>query len=781
MLEGNNCAHDFNTKLLSSGFANVITTPTRITCSTSSMLDLIITNVDTEICNAGTVACDISDHCPTFLTYRIDSAKNVKKETFFVQRITEERLESFKNEMLIQNWSSVLEHANANEAYNEFINRFVCIYAKHFPLQTITPSKKSKKPWVTREHLKMIKTKNRHFHSFLRTRSEQTLKEFKVLRNQLNSELRRAKSVYYEQLFADCARQRPDAAWKAINTILGRKNKSSLPDTLTHEGCELSGKALADYLNNHFVNIAVRHDYPPGTTPQSNSTINTIYLQPTDEQEIYNTFMSLRNSKALDIENIQVIPIKYVLTLITSVLSYIFNLVLELGVFPDKMKCARVSVIFKGGDPNLATNYRPISVLPIFSKALEKIIFSRIAKFFDKENIITNAQFGFRKDRSTETALLTLKEDILHNIENNLFSLAVFIDFSKAFDCLDHNILLAKIQAYGVRGTCLALLRSYLSNRFQKVFVKNSSSSLLPIKNGVPQGSVLGPLLFNTYINDLVNIDKTVKFVIYADDSTLVISGSNIDNLLIHCNEVLAKLSTWSKLNRLQINSSKTKVIIFRAKNKLVKLSHTINFECQQIEVVDHHKILGVYFSSHLTWDTHVDHLRKTLSSITGVISRCRGILPPKIKLQIYHALFNSNLRYCSLVWCTTTKTNISKLLVLQKQIIRYIANIEQRETTKNAFKSFNIINVEKLYEFRLLHSVYFSSTAVVNLLASLASLERRSINVETRNTDTWAVPHFRTFYKYQSLTHNLPTTLNKYRHTNNLNKKQLHSYFVHF
>lgn len=291
--------------------------------------------------------------------------------------------------------------------------------------------------------------------------------------------------------------------------------------------------------------------------------------------------------------------------------------------------------------------------------------------------------------------------------------------------------------------------------------------------------SVLGPLLFNAYVNDLVKIDTSVKFMLYADDSTFIISGPQVESVIIRCNELLAKLSSWTKLNRLHINPNKTKAIIFRAKNKLVTLSNKIIFEGQEIEVVNNHKILGVYFSSTLSWDTHVAHLCKKLSSVTGVVSRCRGVLPPQIKLLIYNTLFNSYLNYCTLVWSTTTKTNLQKLLVLQKKIVRYIANIPAMATTKDAFRSFNIIKVDNIYEFRLLQSVYFSSDALVNFLLCLASLEHRNIVVETRNTELWAIPHFRTFYKHQTLAYNLPTTLNKYGHTVNFPKKQLRSFFV--
>lgn len=777
----NDMAHKLNIRLQSSGFNNLITTPTRVTVTTSSALDLLITAIETPVYSAGTIAYDISDHCPVFMICESKVNRiNVQCKPFTFQYISDKALETFKEDVRTYDWSEVLASSNVDTAYCKFMEVFTRIYSSYFPMKTSCRSKKIRKPWVTPEHLKLIRNKNRSYFSFLKTRLEQKLKEFKTLRNKVNAVLRQAKNLYYQRLFSDICKKRPDAIWKTINNVLGRNKNSMCPDVINVNNTKLSGRALADYFNNFFVNVAIPHNVVSPTSSVFNYGImDSIFLHPTDEAEVQTTITSLSNSKSLDADNLQVKPIKYVIEYIAPLLTHIYNLALESGIFPSTMKRAKVSVFYKGGDKNLATNYRPISILPVFSKGLEKIIFTRISNFLEKHNALTDAQFGFRKARSTETALLAMKETIVHNIENGDFTLGLFVDFSKAFDSLNHQILHKKLSSFGIRGTSLCLINSYLSNRSQFVCLNNTESCPLPIPRGVPQGSVLGPLLFNLYINDIVFIDEGVKFFIYADDSTVLVSGKDVNNLIVRCNSLLDRLAMWSEANCLRINVNKTKAVLFRARNKAFNQRNSLILNNNIIEVVNEHKLLGVWFSCHLSWDSHVRYVAHKLSSIAGAVSRCRMVMPVNVKLQIYYALFASQINYCSLVWGTTTKGNINKILLLQKRILRHIANVDRIFPTRNLFLQYNIIRFEHNYEFRILQSMYFCGSERQTFLHTLASLTPCSTSVMTRNSELWFIPYFRTQYKLQSLKHNLPVTLNKFKDTAFTSQKKLREYFI--
>lgn len=591
--------------------------------------------------------------------------------------------------------------------------------------------------------------------------------------------MRLAKATYYQNLFADTSQKRPASAWNVINKILGRNNTSCYPSIITHDSVELTGKALADHFNEYFVNIVRPSANIPNIRTQQSGPFQSIFLTPTDETEIYSTFMNTKNSTATDIDHLQIKPIKYVLSSISRILAHIFNLVLETGIFPSNMKKAKVSAIYKSGNKNIACNYRPISVLPVFSKGLEKIISSRVTTFLEKHNTLTDFQFGFRKGKSTETALLAIKENVLQNIQNNLYTVGVFIDLSKAFDCINHDILINKLSNIGIRGSALSLFDSYLRNRSQCVCIHDHKSSFLSLKYGVPQGSILGPLLFNVFINDVAGVDPRAQLVMYADDITLLLSGAKLDEIFITCNEVLSKLSRWAQSNEMKINPSKTKAVIFCARNKNVSLQNSIYLDNQLVEIVHEHKILGVHFSSNLSWDTHIDYICKKLAQVNGVLFRCRSLIPLQAKLQIYYALFHSCLTNCSLVWGTTTTSNINRLTILQKKIIRLIDNIDRMQTTKQAFVKYNIIRFDNMYKFRLLDTMYYASPVVANFLKQLAGLQSHNNSVNTRNPILWAVPLFRTNYKKQSLSYNIPTFLNQHKNTVGMTRKELRNHLV--
>ena len=464
------------------------------------------------------------------------------------------------------------------------------------------------------------------------------------------------------------------------------------------------------------------------------SLINSFYIKPTTCHEIESIIMSFK-SKGAPIYEIPTKIYKFISKEISSSLSYLINFSIRIGEFPKILKTARIIPIFKHGEKSNIKDYRPISTLPFVSKIFEKVMLKRLCNFFSKHNVLNSNQYGFREKLNTSDALADFCSYFYDSIELEKFSICTFIDFKKAFDTVSHNILSTKLEHVGVRGTALGWFRSYLNHRQFFIDFNGSFSSCRKLNVGVPQGSVLGPFLFLLYINDVVKTSSILKFILYADDTAILYSHSNFNELLNVFNRELKVFDTWTRANKIVLNLEKTKFMVITWRSYNIN-STSIEINDTPIEQVRSYDYLGVVIDDKLIFNEHAKYLSTRLSRVLGVL-RSLYFLPKNILKFIYLSLGYSVLTYGIIIWGSASNSIINPIFILQKKIIRVVSGNAWFAHTSPIFKEFNILKLSDIYRYNILIFMYR-----VLFMNHLPFFKERilSLNVNsnylTRNTD---------------------------------------------
>ena len=622
---------------------------------------------------------------------------------------------------------------DAELAYNFFHEKHCCIVDKHFPWETLTRKQRDLelKPWITKGIVTSSRIKAKLFRTFKKTRNSQDYSKFKVYRDTINSLSRKSKKQYHKQYFIKHANNLKKA-WKGINNLLNRQGKFKVSDIFLNINGKLvtEQKIVADKMNHYFVNVAdkLAEKIPkPNTKYQDflkNPNVHSFYLSEINPYEIDELIRDLGMNKAGDIYGNTSNIVKLGGPVLTQILSLLFNRSLEQGIFPSALKVAKILPIHKGDSIFEMSNYRPISLLPIFSKILEKLMYARLIEFIKKYNILYENQFGFQKGLSTEFAINCLLNNIVECLENKETGFCILLDFAKAFDTVNHEILLDKLEYYGIRGVAYNWFKSYLSKRSQCTEIGDTQSKFDFVKHGVPQGSVLGPLLFLLYINDIVLSSKICKFTLFADDTSLFYSHKNKSEGSKILNTELSKIAEWLAANKLSLNVRKSKLLVF-SNQRVARQDDFANDDSddiddiidvtefssegdsdiyingEKLEEVDHAKYLGALIDNKLKWSYHINAVSLKNSKGIGLLAKARHYVPSSTLRPLYFSFMNSYIDYNLLNYGMASDTNLNVINLKIKKAVRIICFKDNDDPTEPLFKELGILPLDKSIELK--------------------------------------------------------------------------------
>ena len=571
-------------------------------------------------------------------------------------------------------------------------------------------------------------------------------------KNKVKSLIDKAKIDYYEKLFKNAIGNARDT-WRGLNEVMGRKMEKNRIKCVLSGGVEITDdKGIAETFNNYFHNIPRELDSKLPLTSMDpleyiNVQIESMIHQydPCTSMEILSIISSIKITK----QSKNSVPVRLLVAnkdIISIPLSHLFNQCMLNGIFPDSYKIGRIVPILKKGNSRLVSNYRPISILPVLSKVFEKIIHKRLVKHLAENNILSPTQFGFRTGMSTIDAIVHFTEYIYEALNNKQSTINVFIDYSKAFDTVNHDILIRKLDRYGVRGTALEFTKSYLNNRKQFVSINGAYSAELTTNISIPQGSVLGPLLYLVYVDEIQNLSQNFIVTSFADDCTLSFIDNSINNLVTTCNHDLNIFKSWSNANRLTINIEKTNCILISNILDSVPIG-SIKLDNFELDFILDTKYLGVIIDNQLKFDKHVNYICGKIAKSIGVLLRCKSYVPLSGLRCAYFSIIHPYILYCLPIFGAIYAVHLNPLKILQNRAIRIITGGGYYDNLNRLFKTASILRIDDLFKYSLACYAYKNQNELIRFT--------RNHRYPMRNTADLRAPMARLRSTEQSVLYN--------------------------
>lgn len=730
----------------------LVTVATRCTDTTETLIDHAYTNTVVNISHVSVPHYSISDHYPVCISRKLSHLTDKGPSHKIIKYRSTKHFQDnhFLDDLSSQPWSVIDIYSDPNDALDFFLKLFKTVLDKHAPKRSKRVKRVNQPNWMNEEIQTARRTRDQ-FHA-----KKDTI-NYRIWCNKVKLLISNAKKSYYAETINNNKRN-PKLLWKNLHDITG--NSTGHQTTfINNESGEpiLDPEETANTFNEFFTNVFRNYD-----TETANTSVNLTKLDSFVNEKlshgnnfqiplvstdfVFEQLICLDAMKATGVDELNAKYLKLAAPIISVHVSKIINLSIEHGIYPDVFKKAKVTPIHKKGQKDDKNNYRPISILSVLSKVIERHVSNSLCNYLQDNNLIHDQQSGFRKQHSCQTALTKLVDDWLYAIDNGDIVGTVLLDLTKAFDLVNHDILLSKLSMYKFNSNSLSWFKSYLNNRSQQVAVGCQLSDSLPIQSGVPQGSVLGPLLFIIYINDLPLHTKYCSTDMFADDTTLTMTGKISSDLSTHINTDLDLVQQWCDSNKMVINPAKSKAMFITSKGKQHRAvpETSILIGESEIHTSTQEKLLGVITDSTLSWQFQIDSVIKKCNSLLFLLSRLKQYLSIHVRIMFYNAYILPHLDYCCTIWGNCNSEYLDRVTKFQKRAARLILDKDYDTPSEELFSMLNWMTFRDRIQYQKAILVY----KILNNLAPsylsnlfLHTCDTHSLNLRSVATDLLHIP----------------------------------------
>lgn len=740
-----NDTENYNTKKLNnmirdSGYKQIMNHDTRITNTSSTMIDLIITNMyDLE--PLPFIYPNISDHLIIGTNLNICVRNNIESICF--RNFNKENINKIKIDLVGKNWQ--YDCTDLDILYDNFIHNISSSVNKICPVENKIAYKS--KNWYNSKIKCAQKERDKAYTKYQMTKINEDWIDYKQKRNKVTEIIRQEKKIYFEKTI-DMQKGDSKKMWQTIKTLVGNNKNTDLE--INNVVFEDDTGHIEENFNNFYADSIERiansiDDIPEDEDIQNEVTETTqlFEFKTISLNKLKNIIFSLNNkSTADDLLNVKLL--KEIFDSVGYPLLNLINTSLKTGQIPTSLKISVIVPVPKVQNPNQASEYRPINLVFIVDKILEIVVTEQLRDYFEKNKLLCNAQSGFRQRHSCETSLQLVCANWRKEMNDGSVVLSVFVDLKRAFETIDRSRLIRKLSEYGVTRVALKWIENYLADRYHKTKIKNKTSSKISSLYGVPQGSVLGPLLFIIYVNDINYVLKNSYVNLFADDTLISVSGKNHAEITNIMNNELCILYRWLCVNKLKLNNDKTKCMVLGTKvncHKYLSNGHVIQINSTNIDFVKQIKYLGIILDPQLTFAQHVDYLCKKIGKKIAFLRRISCDLTQWSKLIIYNTIIYPHFNYCFSLLFSCSKSDINRLQLLHNKGMRVILNCDRCTSIKDMLDQLGWISVEQSIEKAVLVLIYKIDKNLVPNYLRLFLVKRSELhNYPVRSAENYSI-----------------------------------------